>query len=217
MNIAIGQNFCARTDGCEDNQVSIFCIDLLTRAYRCVDHFGLLRNGDDFGFWYLGFVLLSVALPARAEGPMSLEKLQEIVRAVDPDAQITPSAMMLTVEDIPVIIVHDADRNRMRAMTAIRSAATLSPEELMRMMQANFDSALDARYAVAQGRLWSVFIHPLAELQKDEFLEGLGQVVNLALTYGSTYTSGALTFGGGDSNQLHRELIERLLKKGEDI
>ena len=163
------------------------------------------------------FVLISITLPAQAEGPMSLEKLKEIVRAVDPDAQITPSAMMLTVEDIPVIIVHDADRNRMRAMTAIRSAATLSPEELMRMMQANFDSALDARYAVAQGRLWSVFIHPLAELQKDEFLEGLGQVVNLALTYGSTYTSGALTFGGGDSNQLHRDLIEKLLKKGEDI
>ena len=41
--------------------------------------------------------------------------------------------------------------------------------------------------------------------------------MNLALTYGTTYTSGGLTYGGGDSNQLHRELIDRLLKKGEKI
>ena len=102
-------------------------------------------------------------------------------------------------------------------MTAIRSAGNIPAEELMRVMQANFDAALDARYAVAQGRLWSVFIHPLGDLNKDEFLSGLGQVVNLALTYGSSYTSGALTFGGGDSNELHRALIDKLLKKGEDI
>lgn len=168
-------------------------------------------------FLILSFCLLLTSLPVRAEEPMTIPRLEEIVRVVDPAAEITPRAMALTIEEIPVIIVHDASMNRMRAMTAIRSADAIAPEELMRMMQANFDSALDARYAVAQGRLWSVYIHPLAELAKDEFLEGLGQVVNLALTYGSTYTSGALTFGGGDSNGLHRQLIEKLLKKGEDI
>ena len=162
-------------------------------------------------------ILLLGALPARAEELMTIPRLEEIVRAVDPDADITPNAMALTIEDIPVIVVHDASNDRMRAMTAIRSAANIPADELMRMMQANFDAALDARYAVAQGRLWSVFIHPLGDLRKDEFLSGLGQVVNLALTYGSTYTSGALTFGGGDSNELHRALIEKLLKKGEDI
>ncbi|MEM7524503.1 MAG: hypothetical protein AAF360_12240, partial [Pseudomonadota bacterium] len=88
---------------------------------------------------------------------------------------------------------------------------------LLRLMQANFDTALDARYAVAQGRLWSVYIHPLSALGKDEFISGLGQTVNLARTYGSLYTGGALTFGGGDSNDIHRALIDDLLKKGEAI
>ncbi|MEM9061015.1 MAG: hypothetical protein AAGD13_11195 [Pseudomonadota bacterium] len=162
-------------------------------------------------------VLLLTALPVRAEEPMTVERMAEIVQAVDPEAQISPSAMALTIEDIPLIVVHDVRANRMRAMTAIRSAEGIAPAELMRMMQANFDSALDARYAVAQGRLWSVFIHPLSPLGKDELLEGLGQVVNLALTYGSTYTSGAITFGGGDSNEIHRKLIDDLLKKGEPI
>ena len=162
-------------------------------------------------------ILLLGTQPARSEEPMTIPRLEEIVRAVDPDATVTPNAMALTIEEIPVIVVHDASNNRMRAMTAIRSAESISAEELARMMQANFDAALDARYAIAQGRLWSVFIHPLEDLQKDTFLSGLGQVVNLALTYGSTYTSGALTFGGGDSNELHRALIDKLLKKGEDI
>ncbi|MEM7212108.1 MAG: hypothetical protein AAF479_09465 [Pseudomonadota bacterium] len=163
------------------------------------------------------FVLLVSALPVQAEEPMTIPRLEEIARAIDPEVVVNPSAMALTVEEIPVLIVHDASMNRMRAMTAIRSIDAIAPAELLRMMQANFDSALDARYAVAQGRLWSVYIHPLAELDKDEFIEGLGQVVNLALTYGSTYTSGALTFGGGDSNEIHRALIDELLKKGEKI
>ncbi|MEM7686273.1 MAG: hypothetical protein AAF293_15710 [Pseudomonadota bacterium] len=162
-------------------------------------------------------MLIVFATPAYAEEPMTVDRMAEVVQAVDPEAQITPNAMALTIEDIPLIIVHDARADRMRAMTAIRSADGISPAEMMRMMQANFDSALDARYAVAQGRLWSVFIHPLGPLSKDELLEGLGQVVNLALTYGSAYTSGALTFGGGDSNGIHRKLIDDLLKKGEPI
>ena len=158
-----------------------------------------------------------LALPARAEEPMTMSRLAEIILAVDPEATIAPPVMSLTIEDTPVIVVADPPHDRMRAMVAIRGAAGLEPDEIERLMQANFDSALDARYAIAKGRLWGVFIHPLAALGKDEFLSGMGQAVNLALTYGSTYTSGALTFGGGDSNRLHRELIERLLKKGEKI
>ena len=85
------------------------------------------------------------------------------------------------------------------------------------MLQANYDSALDARYSIAKGQIVSAFIHPLKELDKNELISGIGQVVNLVLSYGTTYTSGAMTFGGGDSRQLHRKLIEELLKKGEEI
>ncbi len=161
--------------------------------------------------------IVMLSLPARAEEPMTLERLGEIIQAVDPEAEAAGTSFQLTVGDVPVVVVTDPRADRMRAMVPIRAAEELDPEELYRMMQANFDTALDARYALAQGRLWSVFIHPLSPLGKDEFLSAVGQVVNLALTYGSSYTSGALSFGGGDSNELHRQLIEELLKKGEDI
>jgi hypothetical protein len=87
----------------------------------------------------------------------------------------------------------------------------------MRLMQANFDSALDARYAVANGRLWGVFIHPLSPLEKNQFLSGLVQTVTVARTYGTGYTSGGAVFGGGDSNEIYRKLFEELQKKGEAL
>ena len=66
--------------------------------------------------------------------------------------------------------------------------------------------------------MWSAYIHPLAALDDEEFLAGVGQTVNLALTYGESYSSGALVFGGGDSNDLQRrELIDELLRKGLSI
>ena len=106
----------------------------------------------------------------------------------------------------------------MRIMVAVRSAKDLTPEEMMRIMQANFDSALDSRYAVARDILWATFIHPLRTLHDKQFIAAIGQTVNLALTYGTSYSSGLLTFGGGDSNAiLRRKLIDELLKKGTPI
>ncbi len=149
--------------------------------------------------------------------PMTLPRMAEIVLAIDPDANLQGNAMRLSIEGVTITIVTDIVRNRMRAFTPVRSLDGISGAELYRMMQANFDSALDARYAVAKGYVVSAFIHPLAELEKEQFIKSLGQVVNLVLTYGTAFTSGALTYGGGDSRDLHRKLIEDLLKKGEKI
>jgi hypothetical protein len=93
----------------------------------------------------------------------------------------------------------------------------MTEAELRRVMQANFDSALDARYAIARGRLWAVFIHPLAALDRKELLSGLIQTINIARSYGQSYSGGASVFGGGDSNDIYRRLLEELLEKGEAL
>ncbi len=151
------------------------------------------------------------------EPDMTLERLGQIVLTIDPEAQSRGPGFQFTIDDIPILLITDPGADRMRAMVPIRSAEGLEPEELLRLMQANFDTALDARYAVAQGRLWGVFIHPLSPLQQDQLLSGLVQVVNVAKTYGTLYSGGAQHFGGGDSNQLYRELLDRLKDKGQDI
>ncbi|WP_342666376.1 hypothetical protein [Tateyamaria sp. ANG-S1] len=158
------------------------------------------------------------ALPeAPLEPPMTLLRMAEIIRAIDPAAQPAGNAIQFTIEDIPIIVIADPVADRMRAMVPIRSADGLDTSELMRLMQANFDSALDARYAVAQGRLWGVFIHPLSSLEKDQLLSAFVQTINVARTYGQSYSGGATVFGGGDSNGIYQELLKELQELGEEI
>ncbi len=163
-------------------------------------------------------ILTTLPLKAQeAEPPMTMERMAQIILALDPDARSNQNQLLLTVEDIPLVLIADVASDRMRVMAPIRSADGVTEEDMLRMMQANFDTALDARYAIAQGRLWAVFIHPFRALEKDELISGIGQTVNLALTYGNLYTGGAMSFRGGDSQAIHRDLIDKLLKKGDPI
>ncbi len=151
------------------------------------------------------------------EPPMTLERLGKIIFALDETAQSNGPHFQMTIQDIPVLILTDVNANRMRAMVPIRAATDMTTDEILRVMQANFDTALDARYAIAQDKLWGAYIHPLSSLEKDEFISGLGQTVNIAKTYGTLFSGGSLSFNGGDSAPLQRQLIDDLLKKGEEI
>ena len=148
------------------------------------------------------------------EGTMTLNHMGEIVSRLDKDAVREGGMWSFKVADVTVMIVIDEANDRMRILVAVRPVDGLDADELMRLLQADFDSALDARYAVAREILWSVYIHPLAALHDRQFISAIGQTVNLALTYGTTYTSGGLVYGGGDSQELQRQLIEELQKKG---
>jgi len=114
------------------------------------------------------------------EAPMTAERMAEIVLALDPDANLTPNGIELTLDDVPVLVVLAPGADRMRALVPIASVEDVTEEELLRMMQANFDTALDGRYAVAQDRVWSVFIHPLSSLEREQFISGLAQTITSA-------------------------------------
>ena len=160
---------------------------------------------------------LALASPAAAQAAMTLERMEAVLTRLDPGAERAGAAFRLTVEDVPLLVVTDPRADRMRIMVPIRTAAGLTEADLLRMMRANFDSALDARYAVAEGRLWSVFIHPLSPLGEEQLISGVGQTVNAALSYGTLYSSGAGQFGRGDSGAEQRRLLERLQRRGREL
>lgn len=152
---------------------------------------------------------------AEAHAGMTLDTLGELINRVGTDILKNGNRWQFTVAETPAFVVTDPRADRMRIMIAISEADSLSEEMHYRLMQANFDSALDARYAIAQNILWSTFIHPLSPLSEEEFLSGLGQTINLKNSYGKTYSSGAVVYGGGDSQELMgRQLIDELLRKG---
>lgn len=144
-------------------------------------------------------------------------RLRAAVSRIDPNAEFFAAGANFSVLDTNVTLVYDINANRMRLVSAVAELEGLGEEELLRLMQANFDSALDARYAVAQGVLWSTFIHELSSLTQNEFGSGLGQTINLVRSYGSTFSSGAMVFGGGDSAEEQRNLIEELQDKSREI
>ena len=81
-------------------------------------------------------------------------------------------------------------------MTIVAEADLADAEEMARCLHANFDRALDARYCLKEGKLWSAFIHPLGSLDEELFLSAVQQVATLADNDGTTYSGGDLVFGG---------------------
>ncbi|MCZ6664709.1 MAG: type III secretion system chaperone [Gammaproteobacteria bacterium] len=146
---------------------------------------------------------------------MSNQRIGELLANLDLDLSGDDGFWRLVIDGRTVMIITDENADRMRIIVPVTAAEALSEDLLVRVMQANFDSALDARYAIAKDTLWSAYIHPLRSLDDKEFLLGLGQAVNLANTFGKDYSSGLLIFGGGDSRGIReKELLDELVEKG---
>ena len=160
------------------------------------------------------FAVAQQAPPAFNGQPMTADRLGQLIRNVDEEAVQDGATWFFHIEELETIVVFDIAADRMRIVIPISEIDGLDHEELLRLMQANFDSALDARYAIARGMLWGVYIHPLSTLTDEEFLVGLGQTANVVGSYGTSYSSGLLIFGSGDSAEIERNrLIEKLKEK----
>jgi len=96
----------------------------------------------------------------------------------------------------PMMILTDESANRMRIMSPVIEEGELKDGQEKKMLEANFDRALDAKYAIYQGVVWSVFTHPLSELTVEQFKDAMKQVAALADNFGTTYTSTDFVFGG---------------------
>lgn len=148
--------------------------------------------------------------PEQAAPAMSGERLQELIRQLDPEAQIDANSVQFRIGDRQQIAIYDSEADRMRLMSPIAEVEILDENLMYRILQANYDSALDARYATANGVIWSVFVHPLSSLGEEFLASAIGQVHTAAENFGTTFSSGELIFGGGDSQEQLEELQEAL-------
>lgn len=150
------------------------------------------------------------------EALAALEMIGAALKKIDEDIERKGNIWQFKMGDRIVLIVTDPSAERMRILTPIAPADAITPDVLLRIMQANFDSTLDARYAIAQDLLWGAFVHSLNGLNEEEFLSGLLQTINVAQTFGSSFTSGAVVYGGGDSQGIVKDQLEELIKKREN-
>lgn len=150
------------------------------------------------------------------EGTMTIERIDNIVKRIDENVeQPRPGFWNFNLNNIRVQIITDEKNDRMRIVSGIKKADDLSKDDLLRIAQANYDSALDARYAIANGVLWAVYIHPLRALYDKQFISALAQTITTATEYGKSYSSGAFVFNGGDSQGIiQQKIINSLKDKG---
>ena len=104
-----------------------------------------------------------------------------------------------------LMILTDENANRLRIMTPIRNLDASEGKLCLTLLSANFDRALDAKYAVNGGVLWALFVHPLRTFSEDDLENAIKQVYTLAENTGTSYSSGGLRFTGGDEPEPDEE------------
>ncbi len=147
-------------------------------------------------FVILTLVFLSIANSSVHAQEMNLKKLKLILAKEAKIIKEQGNAIEYEMNGLSIYLITDENANRMRIMAGIIETEKLSKEDLDILMEANFDRALDAKYAISDKILWSVFVHPLKELHEKQVTDAIYQVYALVNNYGTTYTSTEMIFGG---------------------
>lgn len=135
---------------------------------------------------------------------MNNKKLETIYTTVSDSIQGDLGGWQFFINEIPFMSITNEKHNRMRIISPIADANTLNEELIKAALVANFHTALDVKYAVSDGVLWSVFIHPLKELSEEQVKDAVSQVYHANINFGSSFASTSLSFPG----RVHKEDIE---------
>ena len=152
------------------------------------------------------FSLFAQSEPLNNEGidsseGMTQERMAEIINYVAGGIQGPINNIQFVFNEVPMALLSDPNNNRMRIIAPIVEVDKLTDAHLQAALVSNFHLALDARYAIAKGVLYAAYIHPLKELTEQQLESAVSQVSTLRLTFGTKYTSGALTFGGDNPKE----------------
>ena len=146
--------------------------------------------------------------PAQAQR-MDNKRMEKLFEKESIKVEGEPGAWMAYFNDHILLVITDERNNRMRVFTPIVEEGDASPAQMARMLKANFHSALDAKYSIYEGFVVSVFTHPLRELTESQLLDAMRQVAKLAETYGTTYSSTDLIFGGEEEEEEEDKPVEK--------
>jgi len=140
-------------------------------------------------------VLLSLIVSVGLAQKMSNKKLEKILTVVSDSVQGQTGYWQFKYFDRYFLLITDEKHNRMRIVSPIVEEEKLDEEYFKKCLEANYHIALDVKYALSDGLLWSVFIHPLKELSETQVKDAIAQVYSAAATFGYSYTSTELVFG----------------------
>ncbi len=137
---------------------------------------------------------------------VTLDELEQVLRDVADEFDGEDGRWQIRLGEVALACMTDLRFDRMRVIAPIAELDEVNEELRNACLEANFHTALDARYATSDGVLYAAFIHPLSPLDADQAESAVQQVANLVETFGTSFSSGALVFGvpprgqGGEMN-----------------
>ena len=137
---------------------------------------------------------------------MTNERLEEILRRTFDHMDGEPGCWRIPIDDFELLVVTNEVDDRMRLMVPIAEAPPTDRELPWVLLCANFDRAVDARYAVHEGIVWCTFMHRLSWLTEAEIEHAVDAVVTLARNTGTTFASGELVFRPRSLDEVPEEL-----------
>ena len=140
---------------------------------------------------------------------MDNSKMGEILESVSDSIQGEKGRWQFKVKDVLFICITDTNHNRMRIISPITEAKRLTEDLKSAALVANFHTALDVKYAIADDVLWSVFIHPLKELTDAQVRDAVKQVYAANITFGTTFSSTDLVFPGSQKPEKEVKIKKR--------
>jgi len=105
---------------------------------------------------------------------MTQSRMADIIKGLVDETQDSGNSINFVYDEVAITLVSDAAANRMRLVSPVIEASNMSEQQIIASLVSNYHLALDARYAIGSG---------------------VRQVATLSKTFGTTYTSGELSFG----------------------
>lgn len=150
-----------------------------------------------------------------AQEEMNNTRLEEILKSLGENFDGETGSWKMQYGEQILFIITDETNNRMRIFTPIMEKEDLGEGQLEAMLEANFHAALDAKYALFNGVVASLFTHPLKELSSEQLIDAVKQVATAANNFGTTYSSTNLIFGGGLEEEAPKNSDKKINKKPE--
>jgi hypothetical protein len=94
--------------------------------------------------------------------------------------------MAFTYTDVEMARLTSVPHDHMRVVAPIGPEGQRTDQHRKRMLDGNFHSALEVRYATSNGLVYAAYIHPLSPLRCEEVQSALQQVAELVKTFGIT-------------------------------
>jgi len=141
-----------------------------------------------------------------AQDKMNNKKIAKALSKVTHEVEGESGNWQVLYNDFPLFILTDESSNRMRIFTPIIEELELKVGQMKKMLEANFHSALDAKYSLYEGFVIGIYTHPLQELDEIQMVDAMKQVVNLSKNFGTSYTSTDMMFGHSAQNAAGKKL-----------